>query len=113
MGFGLDLAFCAVTGGTQELIHVSPRTGRAVSRAGGAEFTDRLLPLPQFLRDGEVVPDIAPDTLIDALRLTGHFLRHRLMPALNREDTPPARARLLEVLARNDGRFSGGENAEL
>ena len=34
MGFGLDLSACAVTGSTQDLAYVSPRTGRAVSRAG-------------------------------------------------------------------------------
>ena len=31
LGFGLDLAACAVTGATQDLVWVSPRTGRAVS----------------------------------------------------------------------------------
>ncbi|NBC95554.1 MAG: DNA repair protein RecO, partial [Deinococcus-Thermus bacterium] len=33
-GFGLALDSCAVTGTTEDLAHVSPRTGRAVSRAG-------------------------------------------------------------------------------
>src|SRR5258705_293329 len=31
LGFGLDLARCAATGTTDDLIYVSPRTGRAVS----------------------------------------------------------------------------------
>ena len=32
LGFALDLASCAVTGATDDLAYVSPRTGRAVSR---------------------------------------------------------------------------------
>ena len=45
-GFGLDLAVCAVTGADEGLVFVSPRTGRAVSRAGAGDWADRLLPLP-------------------------------------------------------------------
>src|SRR5271169_3926641 len=42
LGFGLDLASCAATGATQDLIYVSPRSGRAVSRVGGDEYRDKL-----------------------------------------------------------------------
>src|SRR5690606_29482561 len=49
LGFGLDLSKCAATGGRDELIYVSPRTGRAVSRAAGEPYRDRLLALPPFL----------------------------------------------------------------
>ena len=58
LGFGLDLESCAVTGSMQELIYVSPRTGRAVSRQGAGEWADRLLALPACLRgvgDGSLV----------------------------------------------------------
>lgn len=51
VGFGLDLKACAATGQTEELIYISPKTGRAVSRAAGLPFHDKLLPLPVFLRD--------------------------------------------------------------
>ena len=43
LGFGLDLTRCAATGSPDDLIYVSPRTGRAVSRAGGEAYRDRLL----------------------------------------------------------------------
>jgi len=49
LGFGLDLSKCAATGSTDDLIYVSPRTGRAVSRDAGAAYADRLLKLPPFL----------------------------------------------------------------
>ena len=56
LGFGLDLAACAVTGAAEDLVWVSPKSGRAVSRAAGAAWADRLLPLPGFLRDGWMLP---------------------------------------------------------
>src|SRR5882757_4164178 len=49
LGFGLDLSACAVTGQTTDLTHVSPKTGRAVSREPAKPYCDRLLVLPQFL----------------------------------------------------------------
>ena len=33
LGFGLDLKTCAVTGSTEDLMFISPKTGRAVSQA--------------------------------------------------------------------------------
>jgi len=78
LGFGLDLAACAATGQRDDLVYVSPRTGRAVSRDAGRPYHDRLLPLPAFLR----APAAAtPDDVAAGLRLTGHFLtRHVFEP---------------------------------
>src|SRR5882672_2949722 len=53
LGFGLDLANCAATGETTDLIYVSPKSGGAVSRAAGEPWRDKLLRLPPFLRQGE------------------------------------------------------------
>ena len=50
LGFGLDLAACAASGTTADLIYVSPRSGRAVSRAAGEDYRDKLMRLPGFLR---------------------------------------------------------------
>src|SRR5580698_2492464 len=72
LGFGLDLSSCAATGATEDLIYVSPRSGRAVSRAGGEAYRDRLMRLPSFLQ-GEGEPESARD-LADAFALTGFFL---------------------------------------
>lgn len=86
LGFGLDLSCCAVTGQTNDLAFVSPRTGRAVSREGAGVWKDRLLPLPVFLHDPTQAGSW-PDWL-DGLRLSGHFLardafgqRHLPLPA--------------------------------
>jgi DNA repair protein RecO (recombination protein O) len=74
LGFGLDLSRCALTGESADLAYVSPRSGRAVSRAAGAPWRDRLLLYPEFLQDaaGAQKPDAAE--LAAAFRLTGHFL---------------------------------------
>jgi DNA repair protein RecO (recombination protein O) len=73
LGFGLALESCAVTGGTQELTYVSPKSGRAVCRAAGEAWADRLFALPAFLRGGAGVT-ILPGEAEAALRLTAHFL---------------------------------------
>lgn len=72
LGFGLDLDACALTGVRDDLAYVSPKSGRAVSRAAGAPWRDRLLPYPDFLRhDSDAA---APGDLVAAFRLTGYFL---------------------------------------
>ncbi len=79
LGFGLDLSSCAATGATTDLIYVSPRSGRAVSRAGGEAYRDKLLRLPAFLHTGNQ-PESASD-LADGFALTGFFLeRHAFAP---------------------------------
>ncbi len=82
LGFGLDLETCAATGGTTELIYVSPKSGGAVSRQAGEAWRDRLLRLPPFLRQGEGGANGWSDQdLQDGFRLTGLFLlRHVLEP---------------------------------
>jgi len=80
LGFGLDLDNCAATGETTDLIYVSPKSGGAVSRAAGEPWRDKLLRLPPFLRQGEVVGWSDQD-LQDGFLLTGRFLlRHVLEP---------------------------------
>jgi len=97
LGFGLDLSSCAATGATADLIYVSPKSGRAVSREAGEAYRDRLLRLPVFLHS-EAEPETAT-ALADAFALTGFFLdRHAFAPrglAL-----PEARSHLITALAR-------------
>ncbi len=97
MGFGLDLSRCAVTGATDGLAYVSPKTGRAVSEAGAGDWKDRLLPLPACL----LTPShVDPAELSAGLRTTGHFLAHHLAPSLGDRPLPPARQRFADLLAR-------------
>jgi DNA repair protein RecO (recombination protein O) len=92
LGFGLDLSSCAATGTTVDLIYVSPKSGRAVSRQAGEPWRDKLLALPAFLgADGESEPAApSPADLRDGFALTGFFLaRHVYDP--RGEPLPAAR----------------------
>jgi DNA repair protein RecO (recombination protein O) len=97
LGFGLDLQSCALTGEPADLAYVSPKSGRAVSRAAGGPWADKLLRLPGFLADSELDTPPSFGELADAFALTGFFLgRHIFEP--RGEGEPQARARFLSVL---------------
>jgi len=96
LGFGLDLSECAATGATDELVYVSPRSGRAVSRAGAGIYADRLFKLPAFLNGQGGDP--SPDETREALRLTGHFLGARVLEP-HGQAMPRARPRLDAIAA--------------
>ena len=88
LGYGLDLSACALTGVTEGLAFISPKTGRAVTAEAAGLWKEKLLPLPAFLV-GETPGDRAQ--WADGLRLTGHFLardvfgvRHLPLPAVRR-----------------------------
>jgi DNA repair protein RecO (recombination protein O) len=80
LGFGLDLTSCAASGEETDLIYVSPKSGRAVSRHAGEPWKSSLLPLPAFL-----APSAAGESPFEDIEagfaLTGFFLaRHVLEP---------------------------------
>ncbi len=100
LGYGLDLEACAASGVVEDLIYVSPKSGRAVSAEAGAPYKEKLLPLPAFLagNGNGNVPPAAADVL-DGLALTGHFLERRLFRLHDRK-MPAARGRFLEKFGR-------------
>jgi DNA repair protein RecO (recombination protein O) len=97
LGYGLDLSRCAVTGASEDLAFVSPRTGRAVAREASGEWHHRLLPLPAFLWQRGAPAPVAD--LVDGLRLTGHFLARDAFGVHNRP-LPPARLALYDRVVR-------------
>jgi DNA repair protein RecO (recombination protein O) len=100
LGFGLDLSSCAATGRTEELVYVSPKSGRAVSRQAGAAWQNRLLPLPAFFAEPAAAPSAAE--LRDGFALTGFFLE-RLVYEPRGLPMPDARAQFLSAIARLAG----------
>ena len=99
LGFGLDLDRCAVSGDSEDLIAVSPRSGRAVSAAEAEPYLGKLLLLPRFVREGG---QAGWSDIIDGLALSGHFLMRDLIndrAAL----VAASRERLIERLRRAAG----------
>jgi DNA repair protein RecO (recombination protein O) len=96
LGFGLDLSRCAVTGATDDLSWVSPRTGRAVSAAAGEPWRERLMPLPPFMVSSQ--QRIGAGDVGAGLAITGRFLEVFVFGVVG-QPVPPARLRLVERLA--------------
>ncbi|MBL0941367.1 MAG: DNA repair protein RecO [Alphaproteobacteria bacterium] len=96
LGFGLDLSRCAATGVTDNLMYISPKTGRAVSQEGGKDYAERLLPLPSFIIDLEA--EVTPQDFKAGLRLTSYFLERYALEPSNRK-MPSARVRLSEGIS--------------
>ena len=96
LGFGLDLSRCAATGVLDDLIYVSPRTGRAVSRDAGAPYADKMLALPPFLLGAQA--GLVEGDVRAGFDLTGHFLEQFVFHPQNRP-LPPARVWMLDRLA--------------
>ena len=99
LGFGLDLDRCAVTGKNDDLVAVSPKSGRAVSAAEAEPYAGKLLALPKFVRVGGRAswPEIA-----QGLNLTGHFLLRDVLTDRSRP-VAEARERLVDRLRRAGG----------
>lgn len=97
MGYGLDLTACAVTGATDGLAFVSPKSGRAVTRAGAGEWVSKMLPLPQVLIGLGDAPDAE---IAEGFKTTGYFLERHLARDLGGKPLPEARARFIDAFSR-------------
>ena len=97
LGFGLDLESCAATGAREDLVFVSPKSGRAVSRAAGEPYRDRLLPLPAFLL--AQAPRAADQASLKGVRLTGYFLERHVFDTRG-ESLPEMRVNFLKAVSR-------------
>ncbi len=92
-GFGLDLSECAATGRTDELIFVSPKSGRAVCAQAGEPYKAKLLALPEFLLGNNAA---SHKQILAGLALTGYFLEHSLL-APHGKKLPAVRTRLIAL----------------
>lgn len=102
LGFGLDLTACAATGSNDNLVYVSPKSGRSVSASAGADYKDRLLALPAFLCKGrQGTPTL--DDVVAGLTLTGHFLETRVLIP-REQQMPVTRLRFKDLMERRAAR---------
>ena len=99
LGFGLDLERCAVSGSSEDLVAVSPRSGRAISAGEAEPYLGKLLRLPPFILAGG---QGSWADIVDGLELTGHFLRRDLLGE-RWEMLGQARDRLADRLIRAAG----------
>lgn len=96
LGFGLSLGTCAVTGASDNLVYISPKSAMAVSLGAGQAYRDKLLPLPAFLK----APDNPEwDDIFDGLKVTGFFLKRHFFED-RRNDIMAARSVLVDRLKR-------------
>ena len=98
IGYGIDLSKCAVTSKKDELVYVSPTSGRAVTLEGAGLYKDRLIKLPKFI----VSKDSGCDNndIINGLELTEYFFRKRFFEP-NNLNFPQSRNRLKEIFNKN------------
>jgi DNA repair protein RecO (recombination protein O) len=99
LGFGLDLESCAVSGSNDDLVAVSPKSGRAVSAVEAEPYSAKLLPLPSFVREGGRANW---QEIVQGLDLTGHFLLRDVMTD-RAKPVADARMRLVDRLRRAGG----------
>jgi DNA repair protein RecO (recombination protein O) len=90
MGYGIDISKCTVTGATENLTHISPKSGRAVCEAEAKPYAHKLLEIPKFLQgQGIEQGDIAK-----GLKMTGYFMMHRLLQHSTYHKLPDCRSQL-------------------
>lgn len=95
LGYGIDLSQCAVTGQQHDLTHVSPKSGRAVSRETAKGWEDRLLVYPGFLVAESLVP-ITSEEFRQSLRLSGYFFEKHV--PVDPPKLPEARVRFADMV---------------
>lgn len=100
LGYGLDFSECAATGSTDNLVYVSPKSGRAVSAEGGAPYKSKLLALPRFLVEAQSAA--SEEDAVSAMKLTGFFLERNVW-VVRGTGQPAARERLFSSLLKHTG----------
>ena len=96
LGLGLMLDCCAVTGQTDELYYVSPKTGKAVCKEIGAPYHDKLFKYPQFVVDKSDSPSYKE--IFNVLEMTSYFLKENFFKFHNIK-MPESRHKMKDILA--------------
>ena len=97
LGYGLDLSKCAISGCTDNLRYVSPRTGRAISEQAAGVWAPKLLNLPPIILKGSQ----NSGSIIDGLKLTGYFLTKKVFNELSVNSPVSERQRFVDLLTHN------------
>ena len=95
LGVSLDLNKCSVTGKSENLRYISPKTGKAVCEEIGRPYQDRLYAYPHFIINQNLYPNTKE--IKDLLELTAFFL-HKNFFKTHDLKFPLSRASLLDNL---------------
>ena len=96
LGFGLDLKKCAVTGTTDDLKFISPKSGCAVSQSAAGEWSTKLLPFP-VAASGQVS---SLEDILAGLNVSQFFLEKKVLVAFGMTHLPTARSRFISSIER-------------
>ena len=102
LGFGLDLDRCAVTGTNDDLVAVSPKSGRAVSAAEAEPYRGKLLTAAALRARGR--PRFVERNR-QGLDLTGHFLLRDMLTDRSEADRRSAKQARRPVAPRRWSRL--------
>ena len=96
LGYGLNYKACAVTGKTENLIYISPKTGCAVTETIGHPYREKLFKLPRCFQ--ERMENVTLNDLKEGLLVTGFFLNKHfsVLPRFRRWEEQ--RARLIQSI---------------
>ncbi|MDR1032095.1 MAG: DNA repair protein RecO [Holosporales bacterium] len=98
-GYGLSLNKCAVTGVSDGLVYVSPKTGHAVCQSVGEPYKDKLLKLPGFLAVSGDNHIVTWQDVFEGLDLIDFFLQ-KVLSGYSKS-VPRARVMLLQALTKD------------
>lgn len=98
LGFGLNLQECAVTGATDNICFISPKSGNAVTQAIGEPYQDKLFSIPIFWSSTEENHSL--DQILKSLRITEHFLKQRVFYFLQK-DLPHSRSKIMNHIMKS------------
>lgn len=97
LGYSLELSKCCVTNIENDLLYVSPKTGRAVSRIAAIGYEKLLLKLPNFLTMNSEPSNLTD--INDAFTLTDYFFQRYIYPNINNKDEIIFNKNMLKNLA--------------
>ena len=102
IGYGLDLKKCVVTGTTQNLFYISPKSGKAVCREKGIKYDKKLLRFPDILKFSNQNKEFNRLDLLSGLNITGFFLKKWLSYSIQNKQTMKIRQRLIDTLSNEE-----------
>ncbi|MCL2567225.1 MAG: DNA repair protein RecO [Alphaproteobacteria bacterium] len=73
IGIGLDLEKCAVSHTSDDLYYISPKTGKAVCRAVGLPYHDKLFLIPALFKDMKSA--ITAENIAESFNVLNHFFK--------------------------------------